>query len=99
MISPVKIWRNQKNLHAYLGKTGRIFSWTVIRVPPEGFSSLAPYPVVLVELDDKSRMMVQLVDWQPEQLKKNQKIVLVIRRLCESQEDGVIQYGLKARPL
>lgn len=33
-----------------LGREGTIVSWTVIRVPPTGFSSLAPYPVVIVDL-------------------------------------------------
>lgn len=99
MLSPVKIWRNQKNLHTRLGKTGKIISWTVIRVPPEGFGIFAPYPVVIVELEDRSRMTVQMVDWNREHLKKSQKVVVVVRRACESMEDGVISYGLKVKPI
>ena len=99
MLSPVKIWRNQKNLYLILGKIGKIISWTVIRVPPEGFSMFAPYPIVIVELEDGSHMTVQMVDWEKENLKKGQKVIVVVRRACESVEDGVISYGLKVRPL
>ena len=62
MISPVKIWRNQKKIASLLGKTGKIVSWTTIRTPPAGFAEQAQYPVVLVELDNKDRVMAQLVD-------------------------------------
>jgi len=52
MLSPVKIWRNQKKTASLIGKTGKIVSWTVIRVPPADFTDQAPYPVVLVELTE-----------------------------------------------
>ncbi len=99
MLSPVKIWRNQKNFHTHLGKIGKIVSWTVIRVPPEKYGAFAPYPIVIVEFDDKSRMTLQMVDWNITHLKKGQKVSVIIRRACESVEDGVISYGLKVRPL
>jgi uncharacterized OB-fold protein len=50
MISPVKIWRNQKYVKGMIGKTGIIMSWTLIRVPPADFGYQAPYPVVIVRL-------------------------------------------------
>ena len=67
----------------------------MIRVPPSGFSSQAPYPVALIQLNE-TRIVCQLVDWDPECLRVGQKVVLVIRRVIESPDDGVIPYGVKA---
>ncbi|MEK7592155.1 MAG: OB-fold domain-containing protein [Patescibacteria group bacterium] len=98
MISPVKIWRNQKKISSLRGSEGVIVSWTMIRVPPSGFSSQAPYPVALIQLNE-TRIVCQLVDWDPECLRVGQKVVLVIRRVIESPDDGVIPYGVKAKPV
>jgi len=99
MLSPVKVWRNQKTIHTLLGKTGTIISWTIIRVPPEGFSTLAPYPVVIVQLDDGVRITAQMVDWEEGRVSIGQRVTVVVRKACESVEDGVISYGTKVRPL
>lgn len=98
MQSPVKIWRNQKSIAKILGKTGKIVSWTVIRVPPAGFSSLAPYPVVLVELTGGERMTAQLVDWEEKYLTIGQRVVTVVRRVTEPNAEGIIPYGIKVKP-
>lgn len=98
MISPVKIWRNQKKISTLRGEVGVIVSWTMIRVPPSGFSSQAPYPVTLIKLKE-SRIVCQLVDWDAKDLHTGQKVTLVIRRVIESPEDGVIPYGVKAKPI
>ena len=98
MISPVKIWRNQKQITSRLGKSGTIIAWTVVRVPPGGFSDQAPYPVVIVELKDHSRIEAQLVDWQPAHLRMGQRVVTVVRRVMQPNTDGVIPYGIKVKP-
>jgi hypothetical protein len=61
MISPVKVWRNQKYVARMIGKSGVIASWTIIRVPPADFGYQAPYPVVLVTLYDGDSITVQMV--------------------------------------
>ncbi len=99
MLSPVKVWRNQKKLVNLLGKTGKIISWSMIRVPPANFSDQAPYPVVLIELANKQRVTVQLVDADQEELRFGQPVKLVIRRVTQPSSEGVIPYGLKAKPL
>lgn len=110
MISPVKIWRNQKHVTARLGKTGTIVAWTVIRVPPAGFSDQAPYPVVLVKLTDGTHMTAQLVDppatlseamragWTKDPL-IGVSVITVVRRIMKPNTDGVIPYGIKVKPL
>lgn len=99
MISPVKVWRNQKNVARQLGKTGKILSWTVIRVPPGDFTDQAPYPVVLVDLTDGERIAAQLVDSDPSHLRVGQSVRTVIRRVTRPDSDGVIPYGIKVTPL
>jgi len=98
MISPVKVWRHQKEIASYLGKEGRIISWALIRVPPGGYEQEAPYPVVLVELSDKKRIVAQLVDWTKENLWVGQKVKVVYRRIRKPDSEGVIPYGIKLKP-
>lgn len=108
MLSPVKIWRNQKKIAGLVGKTGRIISWTIVRVPPNGFADQAPYPVVLVELDSGGRIMAQMVDSSTSSgqvgsvdygLKVGQKVITVIRRVTQPSLEGVIPYGIKVKPM
>ncbi len=99
MISPVKIWRNQQHFTKLIGKTGIIVSWTMIRVPPDGFSEQAPYPLAIVRLDDGTHITAQVVDWDKHQLHSKQKMITVLRRTIETTADGVIPYGIKVKPL
>lgn len=99
MQSPVKIWRNQTNIAQLLGKTGKIISWTLVRVPPGDFMDQAPYPVVLVELEGGKRIEAQLVDWDPTHLAYGTKVKTIIRRVMRPDPDGVIPYGIKVKPL
>ena len=99
MLSPVKIWRNQKIIASRIGKQGVILSWTIIRVPPGQFSSIAPYPVALVKLDDGFHMTCQLVDYEGKHLQFGQRVALVLRRITEPNEEGIIPYGIKAKPV
>jgi len=98
MVSPVKIWRNQKKVAAALGKTGRIVSWTIVRVPPAGFGDQAPYPVVVVEIAGIGCMVAQLVDYEDSDLVPHRKVVTVVRRVRQPDPDGIIPYGIKVKP-
>ena len=99
MVSPVKVWRNQKKMREHLGKKGVVVSWTLIRVAPAGYEEQAPYPVVIVELTDKKKLVGQLVDWEEKNLVIGQKVEAVIRRIVHPDASGVIPYGIKFRPL
>lgn len=99
MISPVKIWRRQKEVKKYLGKIGEIISWTIIYVPPSGFKKYAPYPVVIVELENHQKIMGQLVDYDKNELRIGQLIKIVLRRTHETAAEDVIAYGLKFKPI
>ena len=98
-ISPVKIWRHQKETSFLLEKEGKVISWTLVRVPPSGYEKQIPYPVVLVELEKGKRKIGQLVDWQDKDLKTGRKVKAVYRRIRQPDPEGVIPYGIKFKPI
>ena len=99
MISPVKIWRNQKNIANLLGKRGKIISWTFVRIPPAGFENQAPYPVALVRLEDRNVIIAMVVDYTEKDLKFGKKVITVVRRVMQPDSTDVILYGIKVKPL
>jgi uncharacterized OB-fold protein len=99
MISPVKIWRNQKKVQKLIGATGEILTWTVIRVPMSGFTDQAPHPVVIVSLDNGTRLTAQMVDYRDEDIVPGRRVRVVLRRIREPDTDGVIPYGVKVIPV
>ena len=99
MLSPVKIWRNQKKIQKLLNIHGKILSWTKIYVPPLGFESQAPYVIVVVKLNSGINYTAQLVDWEEKHLKIGEKVKTVLRRTRDPGEEGVIPYGIKFKPL
>jgi uncharacterized OB-fold protein len=99
MISPVKIWRNQKKLSVLIGKKGKLVSWTLIRIPPAGFENQAPYPVALIKIDEGKTIIAQVVDYEEKDLKYGQKFITVIRRIMQTESSDVIPYGVKVKPV
>lgn len=99
MISPVKVWRNQKYVARMIGKTGTIVSFTVIRVPPADFGYQAPYAVAIVALTTGESICVQVVDCAPDELGVGKKVITIVRRTMRSETDDVIPYGIKVRLL
>jgi hypothetical protein len=98
MTSPVKVWRNQKKITKMLGKSGRIVSWTIVRVPPGNFSYQAPYPVAIVRLTNGRNIIAQVVDCEIDEIKFQQKVVTIVRRTARPETSEVIPYGIKVKP-
>lgn len=99
MQSPVKVWRNQKKIKKILGIEGEILTFTKVFVPPQGFLAQAPYIVVVVKLKTGIRYTSQLVDFDENQIKAGTKVVTVLRRIRDIDEEGVIPYGVKFKPI
>lgn len=97
-ISPVKIWRNQKYARKFLGKSGKIESFTKIYTPPLGFEGKVPYVVVLVSLGAE-KMVGQMVDFEEEDLQIGKAVYGVLRRVKNVDKDDVIPYGVKFKPV
>lgn len=98
MISPVKIWRRQKEIRQNLGKKGSILAWTMIYVAGSEFKSYAPYPVAVVKLESGKRITVQLVDYRKEEVRIGQKVQVILRKVREGTNEDVLVYGLKVKP-
>lgn len=99
MISPVKIWRHQKEINKLIGQTGKVTNFTFIRVAPIEFKAQAPYPVVIVKMDTGQTMVGQLVDWEKKNLKAGQKVKAIYRKIREPDSEGIIPYGIKFKPI
>jgi len=82
-----------------LGEKGAVVSWTVVRNPPAGYEKYAPYVVALIELDDGVRILSQVVDVKPEEVKTGMRVEATFRRVREDGSSGIIEYGYKFRPV
>lgn len=98
MSSPVTIWRQHKQLHKYLNKVGKLLVWTKIFVAPTGFEHQTPYLVGIINFGDH-KMPLQIVDCEEQDLKVNQKVITVIRKIGKAKAEDVIEYGIKVKPL
>jgi uncharacterized OB-fold protein len=82
-----------------LSDKGTVVSWTVVRNPPAGYQKYSPYTVALVELDDGPRVLSQLVDIEPDEVKTGMRVEAAFRRVKEDGSSGIIEYGYKFRPV
>lgn len=96
MSSPIKVWRDSKEIKKFLGKRGKILVWTKISAAPAGFEHEAPLFVAIVQFKD-FRMPLQIVDANEEDIKVGKIVETVVRRTIKVRIDEVIEYGVKAR--
>lgn len=97
--TPVKLWRRQKDVSKIIGQEGVILSYTLIRVAAKGFGKEAPYPVIIVKMDNGNKLIGQLVDWEADDLNKGKRIRAVLRKLTPDHTENVIAYVIKFIPL
>jgi len=81
-----------------LSGKGKIATFTITHVAPEGFGDQVPYAVGIVELDEGIRVMAQITDCELHELKIGDRVVSKFRRIREEGKTGVIQYGYKFVP-
>jgi uncharacterized OB-fold protein len=81
-----------------LSRQGKLVSFTVSHVGPEGFEP--PYASGWVDLPDGIRLFSLLTDCQPfeERLKLDMALEMVMDKITED-PDGTEVYGFKFRPL
>jgi uncharacterized OB-fold protein len=82
-----------------LSDTGKIVTFTTIRVAPDNFATQVPYNVAIVETDNGVRVTTQVVDCQPENLKIGLKVKFMFRKLYTEGHTGIICYGYKTVPV
>jgi uncharacterized OB-fold protein len=82
-----------------LAEAGEVVTWAVVRNAPLGFERYVPYVVALIELDDGMRLLSQVVDVDPGDVKAGMRVEAVFRKVKEDGANGIIQYGYKFRPV
>ena len=78
---------------------GKVITYTVIRVPPEGFKIYAPYIIGIIELEEGARLLSQITDCEPEEVKIGMPVKACFRKIRSENETGLILYGFKFRPI
>lgn len=97
MESPVKVWRKSKSIYQNLQKEGVIVTFTQIYAAPSGFEHQIPYFVGIVKFKDGTKQTLEIVDSKEPQI--GTKIKTVLRRINQASPEGVIHYGIKAKPI
>jgi uncharacterized OB-fold protein len=82
-----------------LSRRGRVVTCTTIHVAPPEFQMEAPYPMALVETPEGARLMVQVADADPDQVKPGMEVALEFRRIRREGRSGILCYGHKAVPV
>jgi uncharacterized OB-fold protein len=86
---PPSQWRKSQEIHKLIGKKAKVISFSNI--------CNGPY-IVMVELKEGKRIMLELTSNNGPNLKINDQVVLVLRK-SEVSEKGLISYVLKAKLL
>ncbi len=78
---------------------GKIYTYTIIRVAPEGYEFFVPYALAIIELEEGARITGQVVDIHPDDVKIGMPVEMVFRKIHEDGDEGLITYGFKFRPV
>lgn len=81
-----------------LPETGKLLTYTVIRIAPSQWGDMSPYALGIAELTDGTRLMAQLTDCNVDDVKIGMEVRLEFRKVQEEGHAGVISYGYKFVP-
>ncbi len=82
-----------------LPRRGKVVSFTVVHNAPRGFEYYTPYVMALIELEDGTRLLSQLTDVEPDEVKEDMEVEMVLRIHRTCGESWLIAYGYKFRPV
>ncbi len=80
------------------GGKGKIYSYTVVHAPPQGFELHRPYIMAIIELDEGPMMTAQIVDCDPEDVDFGMKVTKCFRKVIADSDEGIIRYAYKFKP-
>lgn len=83
--------------YRFIGK-GAVYSYAVVYQAAEAFTPYLPYVVALIDLQEGPRITAQLTDVAAEEVAIGMAVELVLRKISEEGERGIIVYGYKFRP-
>ena len=81
-----------------LSTTGKVLSYTVIRIAPTQFTDEAPYAMAICEMDGGGRITAQLVDCPFEDIKIGMPVRIEFRLIQKDGHHGILMYGYKVVP-
>ena len=81
-----------------LPETGKVVTFTVVRVAPAQWGDMSPYAVAVVDLTDGTRLMGQMTDVDVEEVKIGMDVRIEFRRVQTEGHHGVLSYGYKFVP-
>jgi hypothetical protein len=81
-----------------LSRKGKVVTSTVLYVAPAEFAMETPYAVAVVETPEGARLMVQLVDCEPSDVRPGLEVALEFRLIRQEGHGGILCYGHKAVP-
>jgi len=81
-----------------LPETGKVMTFTVVRVAPAQWGDMSPYAVAVVDLTDGTRLMGQMTDVNVEEVKIGMEVRIEFRRVQTEGSHGVLSYGYKFVP-
>ena len=76
-------------------REGKIISWTEVFSGPEGFEHEVPYFLAIIELNNKVKILGQIVDSEKEKVKIGANVKKVFRKISDTDVEGPIAYGYK----
>jgi len=90
--------RSKGKIEPYTFKgTGKVVTYTRVYVPPKGFEHQVPYFLAIVELDEGTRVLGQVVDTSRVEI--GMRVKAVFRKIQQNDPEGLKHYGYKFVPL
>ena len=74
---------------------GTVYSTTVVHEAHEQYNMLKPYTIALIDLDEGAKILGQVIDCEPEDVKIGTRVRSTLRKLGEEGKAGIIYYGYK----
>ena len=81
-----------------LTRSGTVITSTVVHIAPAAFQMEAPYAVAVVETPEGARLMAQVTDCDPAEVRPGMKVTLEFRLISREGHGGILCYGHKAVP-
>lgn len=74
---------------------GKVYSFTEVASPPNGFEDQVPYILAVIELDEGARLTGQIVDAAKDDIRVGSRVERVFRIIQSDDPEGLVHYGFK----
>ncbi|MBN1447432.1 MAG: Zn-ribbon domain-containing OB-fold protein [Bacteroidetes bacterium] len=89
---------SREHSKVHLSGRGTLKTFTIIRIPPDGFGDQAPYAIGIVQMDEGVGVMAQITDCDVDALSIGDTMITKFRRVREEGKTGIIMYAYKFVP-